>query len=104
MNYQETSKEALTSFKPVSGQLDKEIMQALRHHPDGITCQAIEDYIKRDHQAVSGNLRHLVENGHAEASGRFGKTRSGRKAILWIVARPKAPMMPLGPFKQMSLL
>ena len=91
MNYQDTSRDAFQEFKPVSGRLNQEIMRALRDHPDGITCQAIEVYIRRDHQAVSANLRHLVEKGHAEASGRYGTTRSGRKAILWVVAKPRPP-------------
>jgi len=95
--YQSTSREAFERIKPVSGFLDSEIMRALRDHPDGITCQAIEAYIGRDHQAVSGNLRHLVERGYAAASGRFGLTKSGRKAILWVeFSKPAFKVAPDG--------
>lgn len=102
-NYQPTSREAYDSMKPISGKLDMEIMRALEDHPEGITCQDIEDYIRRDHQAVSGNLRHLVENGHAKASGRFGQTRSGRRAILWIVQNDPPPAFVAEPTGQFSM-
>lgn len=82
----ETSGEAWDSFQAVSGALDLEILLVIRASmPEGITCQAIEEQLGRLHQAVSGNLRHLCERGYVEASGRFGKTRSGRKAILWVL-------------------
>lgn len=83
MAYQETSREAWVGFVPTpSAKLDDLICQALLHAGPS-TCQAIEEGIGRDHQSVSGNLRHLVENDLVQASGQFGKTRSGRRAIKW---------------------
>lgn len=52
-----------------------------------IICADIEAAIGRNHQAVSGNLRHLVERGLVENSGEFGLTPSRRKAIKWQLTR-----------------
>ena len=87
INYQATSREAWRSFLPDSAKLDRLIMKSLEDLGE-VTCQRIEGYIDRDHQAVSGNLRHLVEKNLVEDSGRRGKTRSGRSAILWRIVNP----------------
>lgn len=89
--YRDTSREAYDRIKPVSGEIDLAIMAALRAHPAGITCEAIEAFTDRNHQTVSGNLRHLVERGFVVASGDYGQTKSGRRAILWIVNKAPAP-------------
>jgi predicted transcriptional regulator len=86
IHYQQTSREAYESFEPLSGRLDNLIMLAL-HSNGPLTCQEIEARIFRSHQAVSGNLRHLVERGYVEKSGQFGFTQSGRKAIKWQAKR-----------------
>jgi predicted transcriptional regulator len=87
MNYQETSREAFVDFSKVSGVLDLAILKTLQDFPEGLICQDIEKHIKRSHQAVSGNLRHLVEKGYVVASGNFGSTESGRKAIVWTLSK-----------------
>jgi Mn-dependent DtxR family transcriptional regulator len=87
MNYQETSRQAFISFSEVSGFLDRAILETLQDFPEGLTCQDIEKHIKRSHQAVSGNLRHLVEKGYVIPSGNFGLTESGRKAIVWVLKK-----------------
>lgn len=86
--YQQTSREAYQGFGgAVSGALDSLIVEALnRAGPEGLTCEAIELAIGRTHQAVSGNLRHIVERGIIRDSGAKGKTSSGRSAILWVLA------------------
>lgn len=85
--YQQTSREAWESILPVSAMLNRDIMTALSEAAqDGrgpLTCQQIEGALKREHQSVSGNLRHLVEDGLVEKSGLFSETRSGRRAIRW---------------------
>jgi len=89
--YRETSREAWESFLPVSALLDRAIMAALDaagHR--GLTCQEVERAIGRSHQAVSGNLRHLVEKGLVLHSGEYGQTDSGRRAILWIALKHRA--------------
>lgn len=92
-NYRSTSREAWEAMIPATAHLDRQIMAELTKHGErGQTCQKVEEPIKRDHQAVSGNLRHLVERGYVEAvPGAFGATRSGRRAMLWrIVKNPTA--------------
>ncbi|MER8640979.1 hypothetical protein [Mesorhizobium sp. M1252] len=83
---QETSREAYASILPVSAKMAQDVLNQLAQNPDGITSQAIGDNIGREHHSVSGTMRGLVLDGHAKASGRFGQTRSGRKAILWVAA------------------
>ena len=83
MRYQATSAEAWESFRSVTGCLDKQIVSALINSPDGLICQEIERDIGRIHQAVSGNLRHLVERGVITGTERRRKTYSGRDAIVW---------------------
>ena len=77
-----TSREALDAFQPVSGKLDDQIRAALAY-AGMATCQRVEEMISRDHQAVSGNLRHMVERGEVRWAGTFGKTKSGRRARHW---------------------
>jgi predicted transcriptional regulator len=87
--YQKTSRAALRSIHAVSGELDKLIVEAIRDAgPSGLIDQEIEERIKRSHQAVSANRRHLVEAGIVRDSGSKGKTTSGRSAIKWILAKP----------------
>lgn len=84
--YKHTSREAYEGFMPVSGELDLAIIAAIRDAgPDGIICEQIERVIGRKHQAVSGNLRHLVERGHVKHNGQYGKTASNRKAMKWVL-------------------
>jgi predicted transcriptional regulator len=85
-NYQPTSRDAWRDFLPASASLDRAIMEAINDAgDDGLTCQEIEEKIGRSHQAVSGNLRHLVEKGVAKHGGAYGKTTSGRRAMKWVV-------------------
>lgn len=87
MTYRTTSLLAWKSFLPVSPVLDDMIIAVLKAvGAVGITCDAIEDIIERSHQAVSGNLRHLVQKGRAKDSGTKGKTKTGRAAINWVLA------------------
>ena len=73
---------------PVTAELDRSIMAALDGaQSEGLICQQIESVLKREHQSVSGNLRHLVEDGLVKATKLRGKTRSGRNAIKWVALR-----------------
>lgn len=84
-NYKETSREALEEFQPVSPTLDDLILGEIEASGSvGITCEGIELRLGRKHQAVSGNLRHLVERGLVKHSGEYGRTSSNRRAMLWI--------------------
>lgn len=89
--YKHTSREAYEGFMPVSGELDLAIIAAIREAgPGGIICEHIERAIGRKHQAVSGNLRHLVERGHVKHNGQYGKTASNRKAMKWVLTESVA--------------
>lgn len=92
MKMQQTSLEAWQTFLPVSAELDREIMAELdKAGTDGLICQEIEERIDRLHQAVSGNLRHLVEKGLVKRTCLYGKTRSNRRAIKWVAAKHYVP-------------
>jgi hypothetical protein len=100
MLYRHTSGSAWDAFLPISAALDRQIMTALeRAEPHGLICQEIEDKIGRIHQAVSGNLRHLVERGYVIATSTHGVTRSNRVAIKWRIAPPELWNKPQEPPK-----
>ncbi len=63
--------------------LDEEILFALRTYPAGLTCEEVEDLTGRLHQAVSGNMRHLVERGQMHDSGEKRRLRTFKNAIIW---------------------
>jgi hypothetical protein len=85
--YRETSREAYRAHQPISGAVDQEIVAAVRAAmPTGLTDQGIEDATGRPHQTISANRRHLVKRGVLKDSGFKAKLRSGREAILWILA------------------
>lgn len=65
--------------KPL-GPLDFAILRSLVSHPR--RCKEIEHVLNRDHEAVSGNLRHLVQRKFVEKCG-YGINPSGRPAALW---------------------
>jgi predicted transcriptional regulator len=87
LNYQETSRMAWRDFVKHTDSLDGLILQTLEAAgEEGMTCDKIEEMINRSHQAVSGNLRHLVERGLVIATGQKGLTRSRRSAKKWRIA------------------
>jgi hypothetical protein len=92
IDYKKTSRAAWRSFIPVSAKLDRAILAEIEvSGDDGVTCCDIESSIGRSHQAVSGNLRHLVERGFVEQSGLYGLTPSDRSAIRWRLVRNSKP-------------
>lgn len=85
---QDTSLEAwdLWQGKP-SAQLDSEILNALGDAgPEGMMCWQIEMEINRTHQAVSGNMTHLMERGAIVKTEKKGKTPRGFTAYYWVHA------------------
>jgi predicted ArsR family transcriptional regulator len=79
--YRPTSRQAWESMVSEKATLDREIMAVLSSGQK--TCQQVEELTGRTHQAVSGNMRHLVEKGLVEPGDAFGTTASGRKAMTW---------------------
>ncbi|HEX8838190.1 MAG TPA: hypothetical protein VF748_14710 [Candidatus Acidoferrum sp.] len=81
MHYQETSREAWENFVPHSAKLDRLIMEQIyAAGTHGVACFKIEAAIARKHEAVSGNLRHLVEKGLVEDSG-YRDVRGGARGL-----------------------
>lgn len=50
----------------------------------GATCDEIEDKLKMSHQTASARVRELALKSVIKDSGARRKTRSGRKAIVWV--------------------
>lgn len=68
------------------------------------TCEEIETALGRKHAAVSGNLRHLVEDQLVHATPLRRKTVSGRNAIVWRLGKdPRTPVYLVDPSGQVAL-
>lgn len=94
MTYQETSREAWQSMVPVTADLDRAICRELAKAGNaGLTDYEIEQRIERAHQSVSANRRHLVERGVVKDTCLRGVTKSGRKAIRWVLAEFYDPLI-----------
>ena len=84
MVYQPIERQVWDTQISLGARLDRAIMGAIEAAGAvGITCQDIELKTERSHQAVSANLRRLVERGLVEASGNYGLTHARRRAIKW---------------------
>jgi predicted transcriptional regulator len=83
----ETSEEAARWMGPnvakLVGEVFREILTVHRQGNVGLTTDAIEQRLSRSHQTVSPRVTDLRDKGLIEESGQFGRTRSGRKAVLW---------------------
>ncbi len=51
----------------------------------GMTCDELELFCKLTHQTAGPRLRELFLSGRIKDSGLRRLTRSGRKAIVWVV-------------------
>ncbi len=80
MEHQETSREAFLSLdtKIIDGRVLGEIM------PDGATCDEVEVSLGGRHQTISSAVNRIMKSGLVKDSGIRRKTRSGRKAIVWV--------------------
>lgn len=85
---QETSLAAWDRWQgKASAQLDSEILKTLWYAgAKGMMCWQVEDKIERTHQAVSGNMTHLLERGGIVRTDRKGKTPRGFTAYYWVHA------------------
>ena len=92
----DTSAEARESIADQIGSIEQTVLQAIvARGIGGATCDEIEVELGMRHQTVSARFTKLAQDGKIEDTGWRRKTRSGRKAIVWIGARRK---------KQLSLL
>lgn len=94
MEIQQTSLEAYNSLRKGNNPLMQEIIDTLAEEAewsymggDGLTCDELEQILDGKHQSVSAKIREGVLNKEIEDSGMRRKTRSGRKAIVWVLTR-----------------
>ena len=85
VTYQSTSRAAYESVKPGLGPIDSRIVELVRY-AGGATSDEIEEKTGLRHQTVSAQIRHLNERGVLVKSLLKRKTRSGRAAIVWMIA------------------
>lgn len=80
-----TSHEAARSMDPIVRDVRKRIATFIAERPSGATDDEIEAALGLKHQTASAARRGLVIAGLVRDSGHVRKTRSGRKATVWVV-------------------
>lgn len=82
----DTSQAAAESMESSAQAQQWRIYRFLRHmQPFGATCDEIEHYLGLSHQTASARIRGLALKGDVLDSGNRRETRTGRKAIVWMV-------------------
>ena len=81
----DTSRQALQSQKDKAPSDCAKILEYLKTHVTGRTCDHVERVLRRSHQTASARIRDLAASGKIMDSGRREKTRTGRPAICWKV-------------------
>jgi hypothetical protein len=82
----QTSLEAKESIRPMVNRLAAIVLEIIESSRTlGKTCDEIEEVSKLKHQTVSARVRELFQKGLIEDSGGRRATRSGRRAIVWVV-------------------
>ena len=79
-----TSKEAALEMLPTAGTLRRQVYDYLRSRPGGLTDEEIQDQMDMPPSTERPRRVELVAAGLVKDSGRVRKTRSGRKAVVWI--------------------
>lgn len=85
--YRETSREAWDSVLSHLSTVDGDIMARIA--AGGATCDEIEAMTGYKHQTAAAQIRHMTKAGLLVASEVRRPTRSGRKAIVWVLADPR---------------
>jgi hypothetical protein len=80
----QTSKDAAKSVLGFVPQRGKQIWRMIRD-AKGLTCDEIELRAEWSHQTTSARITFLRKSGYIRDSTRRRKTRTGRKAIVWVV-------------------
>ena len=83
----DTSYEAAKRIEPALGRLQAKVLTyLLTNDGKGLTCDEIEEASGLKHQTASARIRELAQKGLIEDSGDRRPTRSGRNAVVWVVA------------------
>lgn len=78
----------MQSMKPDTARLRRIVFSAVRYKgAHGITCDELEELCKLTHQTAGPRLRELFLMNRIRDSGKRRLTRSGRKAIVWVVVK-----------------
>ena len=82
----DTSVQAALEIEPVVGRLRGEVLECIREAGlQGCTDDELEILLEMRHQTASARRRELALMGLVEDSGRRRRTRSGRKACVWVL-------------------
>ena len=92
----DTSRAAALSVAPHTPGLREQVLSAIRHAPDGLTCDDVEALMNLRHQTASARVNELRNDGAIVDSGLRRPTRSGRKATVWKVAAAPGTQLRLG--------
>lgn len=80
-----TSLEAARRIASHTVQGRAQTLECIQHHR-GATCDEVELQTGQKHQSASARIRELVLLGRVQDSGARRPTRSGRRAVVWVVA------------------
>ena len=87
---QQTSRDAYESVNRADDTLYDRVLNCI-YDNGAMTCDEVEVEIGGRHQSVSSRIRKGVQDGYLVNSGAKRRTRTGRKAIVWIIAdRPES--------------
>ena len=81
---QQTSRDAYESVNRADDTLYDRVLNCI-YDNGSMTCDEVEVEIGGRHQSVSSRIRKGVQDGYLVNSGAKRKTRTGRKAIVWMV-------------------
>jgi hypothetical protein len=80
----DTSRQAAAEIAPRLSALQKDILRYLRARAGGGTCDELEETLGLRHQTCGPRLRELALSGAIVETKMRRRTRSGRKAIVWV--------------------
>ena len=87
---QQTSRDAYESVNRADDTLYDRVLNCINDN-GSMTCDEVEVEIGGRHQSVSSRIRKGVQDGYLMNSGVKRKTRTGRKAIVWIITDKPIP-------------
>ena len=81
----DTSRQAAAEIAPRVPAMHARILGVLSGCGEtGATCEEMEDYLTLRHQTCGPRLKELAVSGAIVDTGMRRRTRSGRKAIVWL--------------------
>lgn len=85
-SHSQTSRDAAQSITKHVSPLHQRVLNYLKQHPQGATDEQIIDGIGLGASTVRPRRIELVQLNIIKDSGCYERTRSGRKATLWVAA------------------